>query len=423
MISSGTPAESNGFWLDGESPLPQPLRISLLDTSLRFVSQGERKSQNWDFSQIDWEATRLLNNQLRIKHKDDDQWLVATTQTLIDDIQAERKHWSRRHFWAARPDTTIAVRAGAGAIIICAALWLTGPYLTAPLAHLVPNSTREWLGNTAQKLTGMENYCAAPEGILALNKLTARLAANRPELKNVRVIPVESTMINALTLANDKVLLTSAIIAQATSPDEIAGILAHEFGHIAHQHVIRGVISQMALKTLTSIFTGAHGSQIGYINDMTSSAHTRRFEAQADSTGIELLRAAHISSHGLGEFFHRVAKLEGVSSRFTTYFSSHPASAEREQLMMDTIIPEASPALNVQEWQAVKSVCGGSTSQKSKTTLTPPNTDTDDNSPPPATEEPAETMENTAPEDQPQNNPDTNPEMLPSPDPNEQRDL
>lgn len=422
MISSGSPAESNGFWLDGESPIPQPIRISLFDTSLRFVPQGERKTQDWDFSLIDWESTRLINNQLRIKHKDYDQWLIATTPSLIDDIQTERKHWSRQHFWAARPDTTIAVRAGVGAILICATLWLTGPYLTAPLAQLVPNSTREWLGNTAQKLTRMDNYCTAPEGIKALNKLTKRLTADRPELKNVRVIPVESAMINALTLANDKVLLTSAIIAQAASPDEIAGILAHEFGHIAHQHVIRSVISQMALKALTSIFTGAHGSEIGYINDMTSSAHTRRFESQADSTGIELLRAAHISSHGLGEFFHRFAKLEGESSRFTTYFSSHPASAEREQLMLETTIPETTPALNVEEWQAVKSVCGGNNSltQKPKPTLTLPNSEADDT---PATEKPVETIEEPTPEDQPSTPPENDPEMLPRPAPNQQRDL
>lgn len=357
MLSANTTAASNGFLLDGESPNPLPVRISLLDTAVRFVPQGDRKAQMWDFSDIDWEATRKLNDQLRIKRRDGDQWIVATDAALIAEIQAERKHWTRRNFWVALPDTKMAIRACVGAVVICVALWFSWPVLTIPAVKLVPQSTRSWLGDTAQKMAGMDDLCTDPDGNAALQRLTARLTAQRPELKDIRVVPVQSNMINALTLANDKVLLTSAIIKQAQSPDEIAGVLAHEFGHIAHRHVLRGVLGQLLSNAIISMFTGAHGTEAGYINTLTSSAHTRAFEAEADATGISLLREAHIASQGLAEFFNRVAHMEGTSSRFLQYFASHPPSKEREALMRNTVIPDATPAMDYKDWLALKNVC------------------------------------------------------------------
>lgn len=402
MLSAGTRAEPNGFFLDGESPAQQPVRICLLDTSLRFLTADERKAQLWDFASIDWEATRLVNAQLRLKQKAHDQWLVITDATLIAEVQAERKHWTRRNFWSALPDTSMALRAGVGTVVFCAALWLTWPLLTEPAVRLVPQSTRTWLGDTAQRYAGMDTVCTDPDGQAALDRLTARLAEHHPELRKVRVVPVQNSMINALTLANDKVLLTSAIIDQAGSPDEIAGILAHEFGHVAHQHVLRGFLGQALMKALISIFTGVHGDEIGYINTMTSSAHARKFESEADATGITLLRDAHIATQGLGEFFNRIGKLEGIGGRFLKYFASHPPSAEREKLMRETVVENATPAMSAKDWLSLKKVCRAATLQA---------------------EEPKEAPEEDTLPEPPDDPPAEAPAEPHAPDPLEQREL
>jgi len=353
-----TIAESHGFLLDGESPTPVEVRITLLDTSLRFTQLLQRKSQLWDFADIDWEATRSLNEQLRLKKRDEDIWLVVTAPALIHEINNERQQWVRRNFWTTHPDLRMALRASLGTLLVCGSLWLGWPLLTKPIAALVPHSTREWLGNTAQNIVNMNNVCTDPAGQAALDQLTARLTINHPELRHIQVVPVHSSMINALTLANDKVLLTSAIIKQATSPDEVAGILAHEFGHIAHRHVLRSVLGEMLMQTLIMVFTGAHSKEVGYANDLTNNAHSRAFEAEADETAIALLADAKISSHGLAEFFNRIGKQENTTTNFMRYFVDHPPSAEREQQMLKNTIPDATPALSLQEWQNVQQMCG-----------------------------------------------------------------
>lgn len=354
-----TAAESNGYFLDGETPNPIAVRISLLDTSLRIVDVGTQKSLVWDFASIDWEHSRPLNGQLRLKHKDGDHWLVATAPALVAEIGAERKHWLKRHFWSARPDAKLALQACLVTVVLFGSLWLGWPMLTKPVARMIPQGTRDNLAGAAQTMMSMNDVCYTPDGEAALQRLTQRLTVKRPDLRRIKIIAVESKMINALTLANDSILVTSAILRQAGSPDELAGVLAHEFGHVAHQHVLRGFIGQATIGVLLSLITGAHGTEIDYINRFAGTAHTRAFEAEADQTGIALLRDAHISSQGLGTFFGRMAQMEGTSTRFTKYFATHPPTAERELLMRQTEIEAATPAMDLRDWRAVKEMCKG----------------------------------------------------------------
>ncbi len=366
-----TAAESNGHFLDGETPNPIPVRISLLETSLRIVNLGTQKSLTWDFASIDWEHSRPLNGHLRLKHKDGDHWLVATAPALVAEIETERKHWLKRHFWSARPDAKLALQACLATVLLFGGLWLGWPVLTKPVARIIPQTTRDNLASAAQGMMGMSDACYSPAGDAALQRLTQRLTVKRPDLRRIKVIAVESNMVNALTLANDSILVTSAILQQADSPDELAGVLAHEFGHVAHQHVLRGFIGQATVGVMLSLVTGAHGTEIEYINRFAGTAHTRAFEAEADQTGIVLLRDARISSHGLAAFFGRMAKMEGVSTRFTKYFATHPPTAEREQLMQQTDIAGATPAMDLRDWRAIKEMCKDNKKDAGETRIGP----------------------------------------------------
>lgn len=360
MAALDKTALSHGFLLDGESPVSVPVRIVLLDTSLRVTSIADRKMRVWEFTDLDWEATRTLGGQLRIKRLGSDQWLVVTAPDLIATIAAEGREWRRRNFWLARPDARAALTVGVTTIVLCVTLWFSWPWLVRPVAALMPQSARNWLGNSTQQMVGLTQECTDPAGRAALETLTARLTQKSPELRSIQVLPVQSTMVNAIALANDKVVLTSALIKQAQSPDEIAGILAHEFGHVAHGHVLRNFLGQAALQMLITLFTGVHGADMSRLNTLTGRAHSRAFEAEADAMAIKLLKEAQISTQGLAEFFSRTAQKEGVSSRFSRYFATHPATAEREKLLRGTAVPQPTPALNLKEWEALKRVCGES---------------------------------------------------------------
>jgi Zn-dependent protease with chaperone function len=351
--------ETHGYFLDGQNPVQYAARIGLLDTAVRFQVADSKKSTLWDFTAIDWDATRSLNGQLRLKHDESDAWLIVTDAAMIAAILGEKKVWAQRHFWLARRETLTIVRATATTMMVCTMLWIFWPWLATPLANFVPNSSRTWMADTAQSILGMKQECRAPEGLAALRKITNVLTAGNPKLNHAQIVVVNASMLNALTLANDKILVTKAIIAGADSPDEVAGILAHELGHVAHRHILRSLLGQVTLKLLVMIFTGAHGDMLGYANDLTSLNHSRQFEAEADTTAIEILTRAHITTHGLGEFFHRMQHYQAMhNGEPPRYLSTHPPSEERAQQMLHIDIPDARPVLSASEWQALQNICG-----------------------------------------------------------------
>ena len=353
-------ATPHGFYLDGQTPVQYPAKIELADDAIRFQLSPSVNTTLWEFATIDWDATRLLHGQLRIKHAaPDDAWLVITDDAVIAAVMAEKKSWARRHFWTARRELLTIIRATAATALITVALWVFWPYLTRPLTGLVPESTRNWMSDTAQSVLNLKQECRAPDGLAALRKITGALTAGNPQLGHANVIVVEADLLNALTLANDKILVTHALLAKMSSPEELSGIIAHELGHVAHRHILRNVLSNFTLKLLVLIFTGAHGEALGYASDLTTLAYTRQFETEADATAIDLLRRVHISTHGLGNFLRRLQDEKARhGSEPSRYFSSHPPSEERAQQMLNIEIPDAQPALTTDEWRALQNICG-----------------------------------------------------------------
>src|SRR5690606_21231902 len=95
------------------------------------------------------------------------------------------------------------------------------------------------------------------------NRAIARFAtaalegSGSPFQLDVRV--VKSDIPNAFALPGGQVFFFSALLDQAQTPDEFAGVLAHEVGHVAHRHGMEQLIS-----------TAGTGALIGFIlGDMT----------------------------------------------------------------------------------------------------------------------------------------------------------
>src|SRR5258707_197819 len=74
--------------------------------------------------------------------------------------------------------------------------------------------------------------CEKPEGGAAVQKLVG-------ELQTVAQLPIapdpavlRSTVPNAFALPGGRVYVLSGLLATSQNPDELAGVLAHELGHV-----------------------------------------------------------------------------------------------------------------------------------------------------------------------------------------------
>lgn len=246
------------------------------------------------------------------------------------------------------------VFAGISAAVV--AVVLLSPQWLAPL---IPSSVEAKLGNALVGDFG-GRFCDTPQGKAALTKLTNSLDDNPKDLQ-VEVANID--MLNAVALPGGKVLLFQGLLDQAKSPDEVAGVLAHEIGHVRERHVMQGLLRQMGLAVVLGGFDGSGGSTL---NSLLSTTYTRDSEREADDHSLNALKKANVSPVGTADFFNRLASMDGSrdlkdrqARTMASYTSSHPLSDERRKLFEKAVIKGNAykPALTLDEWTELKTMC------------------------------------------------------------------
>ena len=227
------------------------------------------------------------------------------------------------------------------------------------LAPLIPVSVDRQLGNALVGDFG-GRFCDTRQGKAALTKLTGALD-NKPQDLRVEVANID--MLNAVALPGGRVILFQGLLDQAKSPDEVAGVLAHEIGHVRERHVMQGLLRQMGLAVVLGGFDGSGGSTL---NSLLSTTYTRDAEREADEHSMGALNKARISPVATADFFNRLAALDGSREMrdrqvrtIASYSSSHPLSDERRKLFEKSVVKgkDYVPALTPAEWTELKTMC------------------------------------------------------------------
>lgn len=273
-------------------------------------------------------------------------------------------------------------------------------------AHvLVPESADRRLGDHAVAYleNGME-FCEDPQLGAAVNEMLVRLAGeDAPERYNVRIVREDE--VNALALPNGNIYLFSGLLAESESAAEVAGVLAHEIGHIEERHSMRQLIQALGVAYLTTMILGSGFEEVEAaetIAELASVAvffkYSRDFEREADLYGLRLLEAAGIEARGLVDFFARrvsaagatdspadqdVAQtkppedaqetdsdsleaalensLENLEQAIPDFLSTHPADEERVRYLEAAIAGgpagSRSLALERERWQSLRARC------------------------------------------------------------------
>jgi predicted Zn-dependent protease len=149
---------------------------------------------------------------------------------------------------------------------------------------------------------------------------------------------VESPDPNAMALPGGVILVTSALIEQAESENELAFVLAHELGHFHHRDHLRGLGRGLGFAIVTGLVTGSSGirlpSLVGRVRGLTDRSFSRKQEARADAFGLVLLQGEYGHVAGSLDFFARLAEEEsgdGRASGVVRYLRTHPLSDHRVQ--------------------------------------------------------------------------------------------
>ncbi len=223
----------------------------------------------------------------------------------------------------------------------------------APLAHAIP---WHWEQSLARALPSQVGQSCHPDRMQrqALQQLLRRLYPIEPGDKkfSIQVRIVKNPVVNAYATLGGNIYVDSALLAHARTPEELAGVLAHEIGHVSNRHIMQGFIVDLFTSAgLRMVFSS--GSDENVTDLFLRMTFSRGEESQADAAGLHRLQIAHINNAGFKNFFERLGK-SGLADKF---LSNHPANQARIDMVNDYDNTDTRPAMSEAEWKILKGYC------------------------------------------------------------------
>lgn len=258
------------------------------------------------------------------------------------------------------PPWRIVAASLAAAAAIVGMAWFGMPLVANRLAAILPYAWEKPLGAAVDRQVRMifGSACSKPAGAAALRKLVVQLqsAARLPIPPEPLVL--RSKIANAFALPGGKVYVLSGLLVTAETPDELAGVLSHEFGHVAHRDSLRRLIREGGTSFLVGMMFGdvtGSGAVLMAGRTLLSASHSRGDESRADAFAVTVMHRLGRPTEPLGALLTRMTHGhdEGPS-----LLRDHPLTPERAAMLQAENRPATGAVLlDDGEWQDLKHIC------------------------------------------------------------------
>jgi Zn-dependent protease with chaperone function len=202
-----------------------------------------------------------------------------------------------------------------------------------------------------------------------IQNLGARLVAVAPGPKYPYTFKiVNQKEINAFALPGGPIHVNLGTIQAADNEAQLAGVMAHEMGHVIMRHSTNMASKQMLYTAPLSIIGGVFSKgAVGQLAQMGISfglgsvflKYSRDAENQADLVGTGIMHDAGFNPQAMVDFFHKLDEEGG--SRGAQFMSDHPNPGNRAQSVANEIqtLPRRSYSQDSAEFRQIKAKVGG----------------------------------------------------------------
>ncbi len=166
---------------------------------------------------------------------------------------------------------------------------------------------------------------------------------------SVKLYIVRDRQLNAFVAGGMNLFLNTGLLMKTADPTELAGVIAHEVGHIAGGHLTRAGLAQKraAAEMILGAVLGAAAAVAGApavgaalmtggqtVAQGNFMSFSRSQEQAADQAAMSILDRLHVSADGLARFFGVLEDQNVLSVSGTTpYLRSHPLTRDRMQFV------------------------------------------------------------------------------------------
>ncbi|HEX2443249.1 MAG TPA: M48 family metalloprotease [Vicinamibacterales bacterium] len=172
---------------------------------------------------------------------------------------------------------------------------------------------------------------------------TVALQSSRPNIPWTFIV-LDTDGVNAFASPGGFIHITRGALALVQGEAELAGVLAHEIGHVAQKHTINAIRKSKAVEVGTEEAAGDRVlidkfAQMAYSNILENS-FDRGDEMDADKVGISAASKAGYAPQGLNVFLTRLAERNKAATTRNGMFASHPDLKARQDGITKTIEKE-----------------------------------------------------------------------------------
>lgn len=348
-------------YFDGQTARRQEVSLRITPRGLHFRCE-DGSDHVWSFGEIRQTQGRHRGEPIRLERGMEA--LVIEEREFLAALAPHRGGSGIRGAQGAPKQVAIALASAMGLVGVGIGLFVWGiPAFVSAAADRVPVAWEEKLGAAVTaKIAPLETRNTDPEANAALAAMVARLAGDSPSAYRYQVAIVEQPTVNALAAPGGHILLYRGLIARAQSPEEVAGVLAHEMAHVERRHSTQAVFRELSFSAVLAALTGdarAMGQILDLAGDLGALRYNREAELEADRDGMRRIQDAAIDPRGMVRFFK---ELQSRESGFLDVeaLSTHPPTRERlaaaEALARDwqAASREARPVLTPGQWEALR---------------------------------------------------------------------
>jgi Zn-dependent protease with chaperone function len=362
-------ASGTGIFYDGVISARHEVTVDVAPAALR-IRAADTVLAEWPYDEIETLSApegvlrigRVRNPALaRLEVRD------PALAAAIDDLsipvdrsgRSERRMQRKVVFWSLAATTSLVIVAVFGV-----------PAIATHLAPLVPYRIERLLGNAVDAQirsmldsgkSGSSFECGQTDsgtaGRAAFEQLIGKL-----ETAAALPIPLSPAVVrksdaNAIALPGGRIYVFEGLIDKSESPDELAGVLAHEIGHVARRDGTRSVLQAGGLSFLFGMLLGdfvGGGAVVFVAKTVLQSRYSRAVETAADAYSVDLMIRVAGDPHALAVILKRIA---GEANGWSKLLLDHPETKQRVAAIEQAPRGTPQPLLDSAQWAALKGIC------------------------------------------------------------------
>lgn len=378
------PGSHAGRYADGETATVHDVRLSLGGDGIHIYDASGRVMAVWHYDDLRIVESPVADRPVRVKNLTRD---LARLEIADHAVAGELRRLAPEISNIGARDPVARKRV---------AFWITAMFVlfgggwfalanSAPvIAAMMPISMEERMGRTAIEQVTLifggwkgsdELTCRDEAGLRALEAMTARLKAVDESEYEFKVRVLDIPIPNAFAAPGGYIVIFDGLLELAESPDEVAGVLAHEMTHVTHRHATANMVRSIGLQAfIIPLLTGgtmASDVMTGVGQMAVQASYTRDAEADADMGAVELMNSAGLKAASFTDLLLRIEEKYGIRSdedgedaerdggvfSIPDMLSTHPSTPDRARVVREAAAPGGDAGLTEEQWNALKSIC------------------------------------------------------------------